>query len=139
PAACSRAAYAPGSPPATRALAGPSTRASAARRRPGSRQRGSATRGSSARAGFAPCPGSRDGRFVLRLGLGPAAFDEPDHAGCGLLDRELGDLDHRAAEPAVERLGLLELRVDLEKLRIGPLVTAQASRSLATDLLQALR
>ena len=50
--------------------------------------------------------------LTLRSRLMPAPpdraslLDRPDHALRGLLDRELGDVDHRAAEPPVDRLRL---------------------------------
>src|SRR5206468_11089377 len=50
-------------------------------------------------------------------GLGPALLDHPEHAVRGLLDRELRDVDHRAAELAVELRRLLELLVDLDQDR----------------------
>src|SRR5205809_8044532 len=88
----------------------------------------------SARAGRGPSAGSRD------LGLRPCfrapALDEPDDAGRGLLDREIRDLDHRAAEPPLDVLGLLELGVDLEQLRVCPLVAAEPCGPLAPDLLE---
>ena len=51
----------------------------------------------------------------------------------GLLDRQLGDVDHRAAEPAVQLRGLLELLVDLHQLRVlavarAPIVRTRARR-----------
>src|SRR3954447_17572562 len=91
----------------------------------------------SATAGCGLSAGSRD----LDLGscLRAPPLDEPDDAGRGLLDREIGDLDHRAAESPLDVLGLLELGVDLEQLGVGPLVPAEAGRPLAPDLLEANR
>src|SRR5205814_2445380 len=94
---------------------------------------GSATTRPSARA--ARVPSSRD--FGLRSRLRAPPLDEPDRAGRGLFDREVGDLDHGAAEPALDRFRLLELGVDLEQLGVGALVPAEPGRALAPDLLEA--
>ena len=56
-----------------------------------------------------------------------------------LLDRQVGDLDHGAAEPAVHALGLLELLVDLEQLGVVALAAAEAPRPLLADLREPLR
>src|SRR5262249_20455926 len=72
-------------------------------------------------------------------GLGPALLDQPDHAGRGLLDRELGNLDHRAAKPPVDRLRRLELVVDLDELCVAAVVRAQTTYPLLPDLGQPAR
>src|SRR5206468_7575934 len=97
-------------PRARRPRGGPSRSASAARRRRSRRRAGSPTTAPSGGAVRAPSP-SR-----VR-GLGPALLDDPEHAVRGLLDRELRDVDHRAAELAVELRRLLELLVDLDQDR----------------------
>src|SRR5207248_1039585 len=74
------------------------------------------TRSSTATTG----PSASASRGLLRRGLGPALLDDADDPVRRLFDRQLGDLDHRAAEPAVDRLGVLELLVDLEQLRVVP-------------------
>src|SRR5205814_1055030 len=67
-------------------------------------------------------------------GLGAPLLDQPDHARSGLLDRQLRDLDHRAAEPAVDGLGRFELVVDLDELRVLAVVAAEAPGALRPDL-----
>ena len=58
----------------------------------------------------------------------PPLLDDAQDAVRRLLDRELGDVDHGAAEPAVELLGLLELVVDLGELGVLPVAAGRAHR-----------
>src|SRR5581483_10039021 len=114
------ASAAPGTPRARRSPAGRSRSASAGRRRRDRRGRAGATRAPS--SGWAPSasrawrsrPGglSRPGRLPMPL------RDQTEDLVRRLFDRELGDVDHGAAETTVERLGLLELLVDLGQLRV---------------------
>ncbi len=104
------------------------------RSRPGSRSRSPAPtgteaqrRGPAARPG--PTPGARPrsaARGSTRAGrrslagsdFGLPLLDEADHPRGGLLDRELGRVDHRAAEAPLHRGRVVELVVDLEQLRV---------------------
>ena len=56
-----------------------------------------------------------------------------------LLDRELGDVEHRAAEPAVDRLRVLELLVDLVQLGVARAGRASSWTRLGADLGEPLR
>ena len=63
-----------------------------------------------------PSPGAPCGpvrRSPVRRPLPP--LDELDHAHRRLLDREVGDVEHGAAEPPMDRGRLLELLVDVEQ------------------------
>src|SRR5512133_4097738 len=86
--------------------------------------RPSATAGPAASASYGR--GGRAGRASL--------FDQPDHASRGLLDREVRDLDHRAAQPSVNRFCSLELVVDGDELRVPAVVAAEPPRPLLADL-----
>src|SRR5918997_4936830 len=74
-------------------------------------------------------------RECRRCGL--TALDERDDPRRRLLDRELRDLDHGAAEPTVELLGLLELVVDLDQLVVAPVVPPEPLRAVGSDLREA--
>src|SRR6185437_7382466 len=45
-------------------------------------------------------------------------LDQLDHPRGGLLDRELSDVQDGTTEPAVDRVGVLQLVVDLDQLRV---------------------
>src|SRR5829696_10173808 len=129
-------ACAPGNRRARPARASPTTPGSGAHRRRRRRTPGSATKAPSAKEERVSSESGR--RLLLGARLGAASLDEPDHPGRSLLDREVGDLDHRAAEPSVDRLGLLQLAVDLQKLGVGALIAAEPAGALLANLLQPL-
>src|SRR4029077_20262268 len=80
---------------ARRACAGRARSASAGRRRRGRRRRGSPTTPPSATTAPAASASTAPS-------LGLALLDDAQRAVRGLLDRELGDVDHGATEPAME-------------------------------------
>src|SRR4051795_10558209 len=64
--------------------------------------------------------GSAIERLPDSLERGPAPFlHELRAAGGALLDRQAADIDHRAAEPAVQLLGRVQLLVDLAQIRVA--------------------
>src|SRR4051794_20944208 len=91
-----------------------------------------------------PCtrrPNANEGRAALgsnrRPRLFPSPLDDPDDAMRDLLDGELADLDHRATEPALHLLGVVELLVDLDEARVLA-VAAHPADALAADLREPL-
>ena len=63
-----------------------------------------------------------------------AALHESDHPLRGLLDRELGDVDHRAAEPPVDGCCLVQLLVDLYQAGVGLLAGTHQPGPFAADV-----
>src|SRR5919204_2270387 len=108
-----------------RGPAAPPRSGSAARRRRASRARAAPTRAPTARA--AP-PASAS------LGVRLPLLDELDDSRGGLLDRQLRDVEHGAAEPAVDRARVLELLVDLDQLRVRPGRRAHVADAFLPDL-----
>src|SRR5262252_7031130 len=77
----------------------------------------------------------------LGLRLAGPLRDDAEDAVRRLLYRQFGDVDDRAAEPAVELLRLLELLVDLGELRVLPVApgSAHGPHTRAPDLDEPVR